>query len=392
MRDSGIWRDLTAVTFSVAVLGLGVGSTLPLTALTLNARGYGADVVGWMLTAIALGGIGSTLLAPRATLRFGRRNVMLGCVLLAAVSVVPLQFVHSLWGWGLLRGVFGAAMAPLFVLGEAWINDLPSDAVRGRVVAAYTTSFTLCQILGPLLADVLWHSQQRAFVLCGVVFLLGLPGIAVARERGAARAPPATGRAAQKDTTASWRAIVRKAPSIIAGVALFSSFDNITLSLLPLFVLDHGLTQDAALHAAAFVLAGDAALQIAAGWLADLYGRHRIQLLAAIGVSVLLPLLPLLPHVPLLWPVYLFVLGGLAGSLYTLSMTASGEIFSGAALLRASGLIALTWNVSTSVVPAATGALMRVVGSDAIAAVLWLLALGCVIATLKDSSTRPATV
>jgi len=52
-----------------------------------------------------------------------------------------------------LRAAFGVSLAPLFVIGEAWINSLPGDAVRGRVVAIYTTSFTLCQVLGPALTD-----------------------------------------------------------------------------------------------------------------------------------------------------------------------------------------------------------------------------------------------
>jgi hypothetical protein len=38
MLEKHVWRDFAAVTFSVAVLGLGLGSTLPLTALVLNAR------------------------------------------------------------------------------------------------------------------------------------------------------------------------------------------------------------------------------------------------------------------------------------------------------------------------------------------------------------------
>src|ERR1700688_3940191 len=133
MLEQHLSRDFAAVTFSVAVLGLGLASTLPCPALVLNARGIGPEVVGWMIAASALGGIVGTLAAPAATIRFGRRPVMLGCVALAAASVMPLQYVTSLWGWTALRLMFGASMAPLFVLGEAWINALPSDAVRGRV-------------------------------------------------------------------------------------------------------------------------------------------------------------------------------------------------------------------------------------------------------------------
>jgi MFS family permease len=390
MLEKRVWRDFAAVTFSVAVLGLGLGSTLPLTALVLNARGIGPDVVGWMVAASALGGIAGTLAAPAATLRFGRRAVMLGCVALAAGSVMPLQYVNSLWAWTVLRLLFGASMAPLFVLGEAWINALPSDAVRGRVVAIYSTSFTLCQVMGPLLTNALSHFPNSVFLICGGVFLLGAPGIALARD-GAGSGQQSAGSAAQSEkvATASWLAIARRAPAIIAGAAFFAAFDTIVLSFLPLVALNDSFSQSRALTAAAVVMAGDATLQFVGGALADRFGRARVHLICGGLMCLLLPLLPLMLRVPVLWAVYLYLLGGVAGAVYTLSLVASGEYFSGAALLRASGLIALTWNIAATLGPIATGVAMRLIGNSGVAAVLWLLAVGfCVVLVRSEGRAR----
>ena len=380
MLERHLWRDFIAVTASVAVLGMGVGSTLPLTALILTGRGFGPELVGWMVAAAAVGGVAGTLAAPQATLLFGRRRVMLWCVSMAAVSVIALQFVDDLWVWAALRALFGASMAPLFVLGEAWINSLPGDAVRGRVVAIYTTSFTLCQVLGPMLTAALARVPEHAFVICGSVFLLGIPGIAAARDSDSAGAHPSA-RAQHKNSAASWWTIVRTAPAIVAGAGLFAAFDNIMLSFLPLFALDRGLNQGRALAAVVIVFAGDATLQFAAGYLADRFGRARMHRLGGFSLCVLLPLLPVMIRVPCLWEIYLYVLGGVAGSVYTLSMVSSGERFSGAALVRASGLIALTWNLAASLGPAATGVLMQHIGTSALTAVLWLMAVAFVLAT-----------
>jgi MFS family permease len=378
MLERHQWRDFAGVTASVVVLGIGVGSTLPLTALVLTARGLGPELVGMMVAALALGGIAGTLAAPGAALRIGRRRVMLGCVTTAAASVIALQYVESLWLWAILRALFGAAMAPLFVLGEAWINTLPDDAVRGRVVGIYTTSFTLCQVAGPALTSALVGRPSQAFLICGAVFLLGLPGIALARdapilERGAG---PRRG----KDAVASWSIILRTAPAIVAGAGVFAAFDNIMLSFLPLFALDRGLSPGRALAAVVIVFFGDATLQFVAGYLADRFGRARVQAFAGWCLCGLLPLPPVLAGVPIVWELYLFLLGGVAGSIYTLSMVSSGERFSGAALLRASGLIALTWNLASSVGPAATGMMMQYFGSAAMTAVLWLMAVGFAVA------------
>jgi MFS family permease len=389
MLEKHVWRDFAAVTFSVAVLGIGLGSTLPLTALVLNARGVGPDVVGWMVAASALGGIAGTLAAPAATLRFGRRPVMLGCVALAAGSVMPLQYVTSLWGWTALRLLFGASMAPLFVLGEAWINTLPSDAVRGRVVAIYTTSFTVCQVMGPLLTNALSHFPQSVFLICGGVFLLGAPGIALARDdKSLVKRDAGNESRSQKDANASWLAIARRAPAIVAGAAFFAAFDSIILSFLPLVALNSGFSQTRALTAAAVVMAGDATLQFVAGSLADRFSRARVQLICGGLMCLLLPLLPAMLHVPVLWAVYLYLLGGVAGAIYTLSLVASGDYFSGAALLRASGLIALTWNVAGTAGPIATGVAMRLVGNSGVAAVMWLIAVGVFAVFVRSDGRR----
>ena len=187
----------------------------------------------------------------------------------------------------------------------------------------------------------------------------------------------------EKDSAASWWAIVRMAPAIVAGAGLFAAFDNIILSFLPLFALDHGLTQSRALTAVVVVFAGDAALQFLAGWLADHFGHQRVHRVAGISMCVLLPILPLAVGFPGLWEVYLFVLGGIAGSIYTLSMVSSGERFSGGALLRASGLIALTWSLASGVGPAATGMVVQHFGWNAMPAVLWIMALGFLICTRR---------
>ncbi|MEI8324041.1 MAG: MFS transporter [Betaproteobacteria bacterium] len=370
-----IWRDFVAVTFSVALLGLGLGSTFPLTALMLTARGYGPDVVGWMAAATALGGVAGTFASPIATLRFGRRKVMLGCLVLSSVSVMLLQYVTALEAWFALRCLFGLALAPLFVLGESWINTLPGDAVRGRVVAMYTTTFTSFQVLGPILTHWVSRFPETAFLICGGVFLLGAPGLMLARDDDAHFAQ-GEGALASDDKTqiASWWGILRIAPAIVAGTAFFAVFDNLVLSFLPLFALDHGFSQSRALSAASVVLAGDATLQFAAGWLADRYGRTRIHFLCGVSVCLMLPLLPLMVHIPIGWEIYLYILGGVAGAIYTLSMVASGQYFSGIALVRACGLIGLTWSLASSAGPAVTGALMQHFGSVAMVAVLWVLA------------------
>ena len=388
MLPRSAWRDFTAVIFSVALLGLGLGSTMPLTALTLTARGFSPEIIGWTVAASAVGGVLATVAAPALALRLGRRTVMLGCLLLAALSVMPLQYLQSIPGWMLARMLFGAAMAPLFVLGESWINTLAGDHVRGRIVAIYSTCFTACQVTGPLLTDLLVRWPNQAFLLCAALFLLGVPGIMLAQpEQATTResshpVPPAS--PDDKASSTSWLGIICSAPTVLLGTIFFASFDTVMLSFLPLVAMEAGISQSRALASASLLLAGDAALQFAIGWLADHLGRQRVHLACGVLVCLLLPLLPVLMLLPGVWEIYLFVLGGSAGAIYTLSMVASGERFSGAALLRISSLISLSWNLSSSLGPASTGLVMQHAGSRWMVAVLWGMALLFVLSARRE--------
>lgn len=50
-------RDFLALILSVAVVGLGTGATLPLTALALTEAGHGTRIVGILTAAQAGGGL-----------------------------------------------------------------------------------------------------------------------------------------------------------------------------------------------------------------------------------------------------------------------------------------------------------------------------------------------
>ncbi|MDT8991936.1 MFS transporter [Curvibacter sp. APW13] len=382
-----IRSDFFTVTLSVAILGIGWGATLPLTSILLTQRGHGTDAIGWISLVTACGGVVGTLLTPTLAARLGRRSTMLACLVLAILSIAPLDHVDALPLWAVSRFAFGLSMAPFFVLGESWINEIAPDALRGRLVAIYTTTFTLCQVVGPLLADRLIGLQGYAFLVCGLVFALGAPGLLL----GHSAAHPATHLAPSdgKQAGAGWLAIARTAPAILVGTAFFAAFDHIALSFLPLFAMDHGMGQSRALAAASIVLAGDACLQYLAGHLADRYGRERVHRACGLLVCAMLPLLPWMVAVPWGWEVFLFVLGGAAGAIYTLSMVASGQLFHGAALVRAASLISLMWNVGASSVPLGTGVAMQWWGSGAMVWLLWGVAVLFVASTLVRAQARP---
>ncbi|MET3134269.1 MFS family permease [Oxalobacteraceae bacterium GrIS 1.11] len=357
------WRDFSALVISIGVVGLGLGATMPLTALTLDQRGVGTDVIGLITAISALGILAASPFVSGWVARFGPRGAMVGSVWVAALTTAAMQLSDSLAIWALLRFLFGAALGVLFTVGEAWVNRLAPDHSRGRVVAMYTTSFTLLQLVGPALVALFNARIGWSFAACGALFLLALPGLALIDNHGPA--PEAEAR------RVPWRAILPRMPMIVVGAAFFALFDTLALSLLPLYAMRHGVGTDLALLSASAILVGDTALQFAFGWLADHFGRARVHAACGVMVCLLLPLMPLAVGIPWLWWTLLVALGAFAGAIYMLALVACGERFSGHSLTSASAIVNATWGLASGAGPLLTGVLMRVAGINALPAVMW---------------------
>lgn len=356
------WREFLTVVASVALVGLGLGALSPLTALTLDARGYGSDVIGLQTACAALGGVFGALLPSRvAALRSLRMSMLCACTL-AGLATIPNDFSHNLWLWSGLRLLFGLAMGLLFTASEAAVNHLAAASVRGRLVALYATTFTVFQLLGPALVALLRTLSTWSFSVVGLLFFLPLPLLWHMRD------VQQSGELKHGDR---WRKVGPLMPALVLGTAFFAAFDTLLLSLLPLFAMRHGLDTDAALLSASVVLAGDATLQLPLGWLSDRYGRACVHAGCGVLVAALLPLLSISVGSLLWWPL-LYLLGGVAGGIYTLSMVACGERFNGVRLVAASALLATTWSVASCVAPLVAGGLMRAWSPDAMVATLWV--------------------
>lgn len=359
-------RDFLALILSVAVVGLGSGATLPLTALALTQAGYGTDVVGLLTAAQAGGGLLVVPIAGWVAARVGGRQTIAGAVLVVAVATAAMQLTSNLFVWAALRIACGAALMLLFTIGEAWVNQLADDATRGRVVAIYATTFTLFQMSGPVLVSQIAGFNSGRFLLCGAIFLLALPTLATIR------AAPHIESEQEHDT---WRHVLPRMPAIVVGTMFFALFDTIALSLLPLYAMAHGIETEVAVLFASALLLGDTTMQFPIGWLADRLGRERVHLGCAAVVIVLLPLLPWAVSSPwLCWPL-LFVLGAAAGAIYTLSLVACGERFRGAALVSASSLAGASWSAASFGGPLVAGALMKGVGNEALIVLLLVCAI-----------------
>ncbi|MGK8708858.1 MFS transporter [Metapseudomonas otitidis] len=363
------WGTYFAVCGAVISIGLALGVTMPLVSLRLESWHYGSFAIGVMAATPAVGVLLGASLAGRLAARFGTVPLMQLCLLLGAASVALLALVQSYPVWLLLRLFIGVALTVVFILGESWINQLAVEQWRGRLVALYGTGYALSQLSGPLLLTLLGSDTDRGFwtgtglLIGGSLLLLGRGGAPQVDEHGA------SGRGL-------W-VFCQRMPTIAWAVVLFAAFEAMMLTLLPVYGLRQGFTQEVALLMASVAVVGDAALQLPIGWMADRVPRRA--LFRACGLALLLSSLsvPLVLHTVLIWPVWV-VFGASAGGLFTLALILIGERFRDDELVRANAHVAQLWGIGCLIGPLVTGAASQWISGHALPLMMALGAAGFV--------------
>jgi len=154
----------------------------------------GSDEAG---AGIAFGAFAVTALvlrpfAGRASDVHGRRPLLIGGALLAAVAMTLTAHADSLLMVVALRLAVGVAEAAFFVAAFAALADLAPPSRVGEALSYNSLGLYLGLALGPLLGDFLVHSFGFRVSWYGAAFLL-LLSAAVALRLGETRAPRTVG-------------------------------------------------------------------------------------------------------------------------------------------------------------------------------------------------------
>ncbi|MEY0232275.1 MFS transporter [Providencia manganoxydans] len=328
------------ITTSIAVIGIVIGLSIPMVALRLNNYGISELYIGIISAAPALG---MFLIAPvvqRIVYWCGKRQAMLIATVVSAISLLPLLSSLPLWLLFPLRLITGLASGVLICLGETWINELSPESRRGRILAIYTTVFTVSQLLGPSFIAYYGVEDKSPLLICTLLHVISVALFLIMDQKIGDRIS-----ATARESNFSIIQFVKVAPGICAGILFFAFFDGTILSMFPIYGMGMGHTEAIAAMMISAILAGDAIMQMPFGWLADHMNReklYRICGVATLCASCMLPLL--ITHTYLIW-VLLFVLGATAGAIYTIALVQIGQYFSGNDLIIANAAAAMLWGV-----------------------------------------------
>jgi MFS family permease len=360
------WQGLAGMIATLTVFAVAQGLSYPLLSFILKRDGNSAALIGLSAAMTPLGIITSALLVPFLTRRFGARMTALACAGLAAMLFGAIGWTQQLAAWFPLRFLFGVAIGPLYVLSEVWLMALAPAGQRGRLMGLYATIASAGFALGPL-----------SLVLVGSEgwppFLVGIGAFAACCLCLAATTPylPELDGGGPE---ASVRRFLPHAPVLLAAVFVTAAFEQAALSLLPVYGAGYGMTEASLSALLTVLIAGNVALQVPLGLLAERVAARLVLILCAAGTALCCLLLHLAIGTSFLWPLA-FILGAFSFGIYTMAIVELGARFTGAMLVAGNAAFALMWGIGGMAGPPAAGAMMNAIGPPGLPLALGLACL-----------------
>ncbi len=354
MSESGLSpserrRSLAAVIACISIYGITVGLTLPLLSLILEARGTPSTLIGLNAAMPALSTLLVSPLIPGLVARFGIKRLLYGCIFGDLAFFLALPIFDDLLAWFVIRFLMGATISGLFIVSETWINQIATEATRGRVMALYNSALAGCFALGPLVIPVAGIEGWTPFLVGALFIVLASIPLAWAGDR----APALEGQ-----SSFGVMKFFPLAPTITGAVLLSAFVYTASAALLSVYGVRSGLDRNAAAVMLTALGLGGILLQFPIGWLADHYDRHWVLIGCAAGSGLGALLLPAaMGAQPFLW-LMLFLWGGLMTGIYTVTMAIAGQRFRGMELATAMAAFGVLWGIGSLLGPPLAGGAM----------------------------------
>ncbi|WNV88907.1 MFS transporter [Umezawaea sp. Da 62-37] len=179
LRRPGLLRALTVSCVVIAAVDI---TLVYLPALGAE-RGIASGAVGVLLTLRAVASMGSRLFLGRLAAWLGRKPLLVGSIVLAAVGLVAAAVPMPVWLLGLVVLAIGLGLGVGQPLTMSWLAESTPPGLRGRAMSLRLTGNRVGQVAVPSAAGLLAAGTGASGVLVLTAAALAVAGTVAARLR-----------------------------------------------------------------------------------------------------------------------------------------------------------------------------------------------------------------
>jgi len=313
---TGVVAASWALFAGITLLMLGNGLQVSLLGIRSQLEGFSVVVSGAIMASYFVGFLVGSRAAAKALASVGHIRVFAALASMASsAALVHGLIVHPL-PWLLMRFTTGACMAGLYVVVESWINDLATNATRGRLLALYMVVSMGGLAGGQFLLNLADPRSAQLFIIASVLISLALVPVSLS-GRGA---PPTT-----VPEPMSLIQLIRSVPTGPAVSAMVGVAHGSLLGMGALYATRAGMSPA---RTAVFMfapMAGGVVLQLPIGLLSDRVSRRVVMLGVSIGAAGMAALLLVVPAGGPTAMVLMFLVGGFSFPLYSLGIAYTND-------------------------------------------------------------------
>ncbi len=311
--------------------------------------------IGLIMSAYFLGILIGSPSASRALRSVGHIRVFAALASIAsAAALAYLLAVHPVT-WTLMRFATGFCMAGLYVVAESWINDMATNATRGRMLAVYMVVSMGGFAGGQQLLNVADPSGFELFILASILISLALVPVSLS-----ARSAPPT----RIPTPMSLRKLLGIVPTGVVVGMLVGVANGAVVGLGAVYATRVGLEPgQVALFVGAPYLGGVAG-QVPVGAVADILPRRFLIVVLALGATATSAGLLNAPVGSASAYGLMFLVGCCTFPLYSMAIAYTNDWIEPEQILGASAAMVTTNAIGAVIGPLVTSFLMSVYGAN----------------------------
>ncbi len=335
------------------IIGIKLGTLIPLLALILEARGYSNTEIGLNVVAQPLAVILFVRITPIIIHKIGLAKSIIIAQIFTIILYFTFPIFDSLTSWFIIRFIIGFAGALAWNAFDTWMLSMADDTNRGKIVTIYNTVFVIGFASGPIVLSFTGIEGWLPFiVISSLSFIAILPLIMLEIEDP---------KLPDKKSLPVFAAIIA-APTIFGAAILCGLDDVMFVSFFPIFMIKNQFAQEIALQYVTITLVGGVMCQPLIGVLLDKFNKRLL-----LNIAVLITF-----FCPILFAIYLdnfyvmaascFIWGGAASGLFAISLTMLGERYSASQVAGATAILVMVFEVGSLIGPLIGGRVMDAVG------------------------------
>jgi len=337
----------------IGLMMIGNGLQGSLVGIRSEEAGFGTNTIGLVMSGYFVGILIGSRAATKALTAVGHIRVFAALASLASTATLVYLLTVNPVAWGLMRFATGFCMAGLYVVAESWINDLATNANRGRMLAFYMVVSMGGFAVGQLLLNVPDRNGIQLFLISSVLISLALVPISLS----ASSSPPTL-----TPEVMSIRDLAAIVPTGIVVSVLVGMANGALLGMGAVYATQAGLGPGQVSLFMGAPMVGGVVGQFPVGYLADRVPRRPIMIalgfLAAVAAGALL----VIDSGSILGYLLMFTIGACTFPLYSLSIAYTNDWIQPEQILGASAALVTTNAVGATAGPFLATALMNTFG------------------------------